>query len=175
MWIRYCIGPRNTYAVTRIDTVTGGDVLSDFNDEVVYIFNSAQGEWVITISIHYPACACAARGLSVCLSVCLSVSTKIARSRDLGTWVTCKHNKFVKIIEKLALLCFESFGKVHKHCKTSFLCDVVIKFYQLKSVPPAMTKSFSEGALRIFIDCWWDQSMKEVKNSLLGLLLCLCK
>ena len=50
MWIRYCIGPGNIYAVTRIDTVTSGDVLSDFNDELVYIFNSAQGEWVITKS-----------------------------------------------------------------------------------------------------------------------------
>ena len=55
MWIRYWyIGPGNIYAVTRIDTVAAinGDVLSDFNDEVVYIFNSAQGEWVITKSIH---------------------------------------------------------------------------------------------------------------------------
>ena len=52
MWIWYCIGPGNIYDVTRIGTVASGDVLSDFNDdsEVIYIFNSAQGEWGIIIT-----------------------------------------------------------------------------------------------------------------------------
>ena len=59
--------------------------------------------------------------LSVCLSVCPSVNTKIARSRDLGIWATYKHNKFVKIMEKLTTLCFKSFGKAHERCKRWFL------------------------------------------------------
>ena len=56
---------------------------------------------------------------SVCPSVVIVVSTKIARSRDLGIWATRKHNESIEIFEKRASLCFESFGKAHKrhkHC-----------------------------------------------------------
>ena len=51
---------------------------------------------------------------SVCQSVCQSIITmKITRSRDLGIWATRKHNQSVRISEKLAWMCFESFVMVH--------------------------------------------------------------
>ena len=45
----------------------------------------------------------------------------LSSTLNLGIWATCKHNKSVEISEKLALVCFESFGKVHlsrqwRHC-----------------------------------------------------------
>ena len=45
------------------------------------------------------------------------VSTKITRSEDLGIWATHKYSISVDIVEKLASLCFESFGKAHVHHK----------------------------------------------------------
>ena len=45
------------------------------------------------------------------------VSTKIARSGDLGIWATRKYNVSVNIAEKLASVCLESFGKAHERCK----------------------------------------------------------
>ena len=39
--------------------------------------------------------------------------TKFARSGDLGVWATHKYNISVDIVEKLASLCFKSFGKAH--------------------------------------------------------------
>jgi hypothetical protein len=47
--------------------------------------------------------------------------TKIARSRDLGIWAIRKHSESVKIVEKPASLCFESFGKAQKRPKYSIL------------------------------------------------------
>ena len=45
------------------------------------------------------------------------VSTKIARSGDLGIWATRKYNISGNIVEELASLCSESFGKAHEHHK----------------------------------------------------------
>ena len=52
--------------------------------------------------------ACA-RGKVISLSsvVVVVVGTKIARSRDLGVYVCCKHNQSVDICEKLLSVCFE--------------------------------------------------------------------
>ena len=52
---------------------------------------------------------------SVYLSV---INTKITRSRTLGIWATCKHNKSIKVVKKLAPLCFKSLGKAHECRKT---------------------------------------------------------
>ena len=43
------------------------------------------------------------------------VSTKTVRSGDLGISATHKHNRSIKIIDKLASLlqCFKSFGEVY--------------------------------------------------------------
>ena len=60
-------------------------------------------------------CAHAQQGIK--LSVLSVVGTKIVRSGDLGIWATPKHNRSVKIIDKLALLCFKPFGNAYKHCK----------------------------------------------------------
>ena len=61
-------------------------------------------------------------GFSVCLFVCLSVcqsvvTTKITRSRYLGLRATCKCNQSDEISERLAWVCFESFGTVHGYHK----------------------------------------------------------
>ena len=45
------------------------------------------------------------------------VSTKIARSGDLGIWATHKCNVSVNTAEKLASVYFELFGKANEHCK----------------------------------------------------------
>ena len=45
------------------------------------------------------------------------VSIKIARPGDLGIWATRKYNISVDVVEKLASLCFESFGKAHERRK----------------------------------------------------------
>ena len=55
-----------------------------------------------------------------CLSLSV-VSTKIARSGDLGVWVTRKYSISIDIVEKLASLCFESFGKVYERRKYCIL------------------------------------------------------
>jgi hypothetical protein len=74
--------------------------------------------------ITYPARTCAARGKvigSVLPFVYMSVHNHQNRQiwipGNLGIWATCKYNKSVEIVEKLASLCFKSFGKAHKHCK----------------------------------------------------------
>ena len=50
----------------------------------------------------------------VIVVVVVIVHKKITRSRDLGTSVTRKYNKFVEVIKKLALGCLESSGMVYK-------------------------------------------------------------
>jgi hypothetical protein len=55
-------------------------------------------------------------------SVCPSVlSTKIARSQDLGVRATLKLKESAEIVVKLASLCFESFGKAHERRKLCFV------------------------------------------------------
>ena len=46
-----------------------------------------------------PPCACARSKVfgSVVVVIVIIVNTKIAWSQHLGTWVTCKHNKYVKL------------------------------------------------------------------------------
>ena len=63
------------------------------------------------------------RGKVISLSVCQSVVTAIiTRSRNLGLRATRKRNQSVEIGERLALVCFESFGTVHGcHKKHLFL------------------------------------------------------
>ena len=56
-------------------------------------------------------------GFVCCLLLLSVISTKIARSGDLGIWATRKYNLSVNIVEKLASVCFKSFGKADKHCK----------------------------------------------------------
>ena len=65
------------------------------------------------------------RGKVISLSVRLSavvVTTKIARFRNLGLRETCKHNQSVEIGERLALMCFGSFGTVHECHKQHLAC-----------------------------------------------------
>ena len=58
-----------------------------------------------------------AHAQGVMWSVLSVVSTKIARSGDVGMWATLKYNVPINIAEKLASVCFESFGKAHERCK----------------------------------------------------------
>ena len=52
--------------------------------------------------------------------VCHCLSSVV--SRDLGIWATCKHNESVEISEKLASVCFDSFGTAHeRHKKCVFV------------------------------------------------------
>ena len=47
------------------------------------------------------------------------VDTKIAKSGDVCTWASCKHNKYVEFGEKVASVCSESNGTAresHKSC-----------------------------------------------------------
>ena len=53
------------------------------------------------------------------------VSTKIARSGDLGIWVTCKHNESSKLGEKLAPACFKLMDTVYEHHSSAFLLATV--------------------------------------------------
>ena len=67
-------------------------------------------------ALYYPARM--RRGKVIGLSVRLSVvTTKIARSRHLGTWATRKRDQSVGISDKLAWICFESLGTVHERHK----------------------------------------------------------
>ena len=45
------------------------------------------------------------------------VTTKIARSGDIDFWATRKHNRSIEIGEKLASVCFESFGTAQERRK----------------------------------------------------------
>ena len=47
----------------------------------------------------------------------VDVDTKIAESGDLGTWASCKYNKYVEFGEKLASVCSESSGTAYKRHK----------------------------------------------------------
>ena len=55
--------------------------------------------------------------LSVIESSSVVIGTKIARSRDLGIQVTRKHNESIEFGNKLASVCFKSFGTAHEHHK----------------------------------------------------------
>ena len=45
------------------------------------------------------------------------VGTKIATSRDLGISATRKHNESIEIGDKLASVCFDTFGMAHERHK----------------------------------------------------------
>ena len=45
------------------------------------------------------------------------MDTKIAKSKDLGAWASCKHNGSVEFDEKLALVCLESSDLAYKRHK----------------------------------------------------------
>ena len=69
--------------------------------------------------------ACGTGNVTGCvyLSSSSSVSTKIARSGHLGIWAT--HNHDIDV-EKLASLCFQSFGKPHERSKRCVLLTTPI-------------------------------------------------
>jgi hypothetical protein len=46
-----------------------------------------------------------------------SVDTKIAISRDLGTWATRKYNESIESGEELASVCFKSRDTMHERHK----------------------------------------------------------
>ena len=72
-------------------------------------------------SLHnYPVYTCATRSKAIRLFAC-TVSTKTARSRDLGICATRKH-KSVEIFEKTSL-CLELFDKAHEWCKHCVCVD----------------------------------------------------
>ena len=74
---------------------------------------------------YYPARMRKGSSNRFCLSLLLSVvSTKIARSEDIGIWATHKYNVSVNIVEKLASVCFESFDKAHE-CRKSWILRFV--------------------------------------------------
>ena len=50
-------------------------------------------------------------------SVVIVVSMKIAKSRDLGIGMTLKHNESIEVGEKIASVCFDSFGTAHESHK----------------------------------------------------------
>ena len=49
------------------------------------------------------------------------VDTKIAKSGDVRTWTSCKHNRYVEFGEKLASVCSESSGTAYKSHKSCIL------------------------------------------------------
>ena len=65
------------------------------------------------------------------MSVCLFISSKIARSGDLGIWETRKYNE---ILKKLASLCFESVSKAYERCKHCVFIGHTYRFYQLQGM-----------------------------------------
>jgi hypothetical protein len=76
---------------------------------------------------YYPACAHAQQGVkqSVCPSVCLSVDTKIAISRDLGTWVIRNYNKSIELGENwLQYVSNRGIGS-NRVTNTAFLLPIV--------------------------------------------------
>ena len=82
-----------------------------------------QLKWYSEVSIifisslhYYPMCACITKDKaidSVRLSVCLFVTTKIARSWDLGIWATRKPNKSIKT-PTCTSVGFELFGQANE-------------------------------------------------------------
>ena len=64
--------------------------------------------------------------------VVVVVDTKIAKSGDLSTWVSCKHNKYVEIGEKLASVCSESSG-------TAYIQASQIAYFSWPSYPHPST------------------------------------
>ena len=73
---------------------------------------------------------------------------KIVRSPDLGIWATHKYNEPVKSGEKLASLCFESFGKVHERHK---YCVFVGHAYQLQKLLSAHAHMYNSAKYQIFV------------------------
>ena len=69
---------------------------------VHYDLDNLEGGWIFIPREHVQ------QGVKQSGFVHLFVSTKIARSWDLGIWVTLKYNISVDIVEKLVSLCFES-------------------------------------------------------------------
>ena len=84
---------------------SGSDyVLLSYYSLMIYVWSKNTGFHPIifgpfNVSDNYPR-ACA-RGIVIGCVVFVIVSTKIALSRDLGTWATRMHNESVKFGEKL--------------------------------------------------------------------------
>ena len=53
--------------------------------------------------------------------IAVIVNTKLAKSGDLGTWPSCKHNGYVEFGNKLASVCSKSSGTAYKHHKSCIL------------------------------------------------------
>ena len=84
----------------------------------------------------------------VYLSSSSSVSTIIARSGHLGIWATHNHDISVEIVQKLASLCFESFGKPHersKHCPCLSLLHSRLCAAHAHYLPQNVGKGRQEG------------------------------
>ena len=78
---------------------------------------------------NYPACMWLACAMGKVIGfVCLLpvIIMTIARSLHLDIWAVLKYNETVEIGEKLAWLCFKSFGKVHECHKCSDLLAMPI-------------------------------------------------
>ena len=56
--------------------------------------------------------------------VVIVVNKNIAKSGDLGTWASCKHNKSVEFGEKLASLC-------PLHCTMHYACSCAPSSYSV--------------------------------------------
>ena len=66
-------------------------------------------------------CACARGKVISHVVVVVVVDTKVFKSGDLGTWLSCKHNKYVEFGEKLALVRSGSSGTAYKRHKLCIL------------------------------------------------------
>jgi hypothetical protein len=87
------------------------------NLDMLAIYILANSVWLSQeprIWFYYPA-----RGKVIGrVIVVIVLSTKIAISRDIGTWVTHKHNESIEFREKLASVSFKSRDTVHEHDKS---------------------------------------------------------
>ena len=79
-------------------------------------------------------------------SICLfaSVSTKIARSKDLGITVIIKCDQIVGSGEILSSLCFLTLGTCHEHCKS---CDFIGHAYRPHLAIPCADSTMHVRAL----------------------------
>ena len=64
-------------------------------------------------------------GFVIVIVVVIIVGIKIAKSGDLGTWLSCKCNESVKFGEKLALVYVESSSTAYKHQNNAFVLAII--------------------------------------------------
>ena len=120
---------RSTYAHAHktLQTCLRSTIFKDVNKKTAFIilldwYHSTSPYKIVSSDVahssnNYPARM--RRGKVIIRVVVVAVDTKIAKSGDVCTWASCKHNKYVEFCEKLASICSESNGTAcesHKSC-----------------------------------------------------------